>query len=252
MSFGIPVKNGLGVGLISYASLASKRSGAWTPAQLTTALWLDANDTGTITLNGSTVSQWADKSGNTRNAVQATAGNQPLYNTTALNSKPSLVFDSVNDFLTYDGSFLIGTDYTVSAVVYRNDSKINNFIFGGTNEGGNLNLQMGWENPNSLFRFSQYLHDVDTPGITYTSGQGLITVGQKSSTTGMESFFDGAAGSTLAYTGSLTAYVGSAIGRWLTSYFGGGVSEVVITTTALSDSDRQKLEGYLAWKWGGV
>lgn len=50
---------------------------AWTPAQIPTALWLDANDTSTITLNGSTVSQWNDKSGNGRNAVQATAANQP-------------------------------------------------------------------------------------------------------------------------------------------------------------------------------
>lgn len=30
------------------------------------ALWLDANDSSTITLNGSTVSQWRNKSGNDR------------------------------------------------------------------------------------------------------------------------------------------------------------------------------------------
>jgi hypothetical protein len=51
----------------------------WTPAQLTTALWLDAADASTITLNGATVSQWNDKSGNARNAVQATTAYQPLY-----------------------------------------------------------------------------------------------------------------------------------------------------------------------------
>jgi hypothetical protein len=51
----------------------------WTPAQLTTSLWLDAADASTITLNGSTVSQWNDKSGNSRNAVQATTTYQPLY-----------------------------------------------------------------------------------------------------------------------------------------------------------------------------
>lgn len=50
---------------------------AWTPAQISTALWLDAADSSTVTLNGSTVSQWNDKSGNGRNAVQATAANQP-------------------------------------------------------------------------------------------------------------------------------------------------------------------------------
>ena len=32
--------------------------------------------------------------------------------------------------------------------------------------------------------------------------------------------------------------------------FRGLVGEIVIVTSALSTTDRQKLEGYLAWKWG--
>ena len=43
---------------------------AWTPTQITTSLWLDAADVSTITLNSTTVSQWNDKSGNSRNALQ--------------------------------------------------------------------------------------------------------------------------------------------------------------------------------------
>jgi hypothetical protein len=42
-------------------------------------MWLDAADASTIVLNGSTVSQWSDKSGNGRHAVQATAANQPAW-----------------------------------------------------------------------------------------------------------------------------------------------------------------------------
>lgn len=51
----------------------------WTPTVIQTALWLDANDASTITLNGSTVSQWSDKSGNGRHATQAVAVNQPAW-----------------------------------------------------------------------------------------------------------------------------------------------------------------------------
>ena len=53
----------------------------WTPAQLGASLdlWLDAEDTNTITLNGTTISQWDDKSGNARHASQATATDQPTY-----------------------------------------------------------------------------------------------------------------------------------------------------------------------------
>jgi hypothetical protein len=55
----------------------------WRPNALagSLALWLDAEDTASITLNGTNVSQWADKSGNGRNATQATATAQPAFAT---------------------------------------------------------------------------------------------------------------------------------------------------------------------------
>ena len=51
----------------------------WNPSVLGAdlALWLDADDADTITLNGSTVSQWDDKSGNDNHAAQSTASFQP-------------------------------------------------------------------------------------------------------------------------------------------------------------------------------
>ena len=57
----------------------------WTPESITTALWLDADDSSTITLVSGAVSQWNDKSGNGRHATQETA-----------NKRPSVVSDSVN------------------------------------------------------------------------------------------------------------------------------------------------------------
>jgi hypothetical protein len=53
----------------------------WRPNQLALSLWLDAEDSASITLNGSTVSQWSDKSGNGRHATQGTAASQPTYAT---------------------------------------------------------------------------------------------------------------------------------------------------------------------------
>ena len=54
------------------------------------AAWYDASVASSITLNGSTVSQWADLSGNDRHQVQATAASQPTYNATGLNGKGTL------------------------------------------------------------------------------------------------------------------------------------------------------------------
>lgn len=56
-------------------------------------LWLRA-DLG-VTLTAGKVSNWADQSGHSpaRDAVQATAGNQPVVTASSLNGKPGLTFD---------------------------------------------------------------------------------------------------------------------------------------------------------------
>jgi hypothetical protein len=52
--------------------------------------WYDASNAASITLNGSTVSQWSDLSGNGRHQVQGSASLQPNYNATGLNGKGTL------------------------------------------------------------------------------------------------------------------------------------------------------------------
>ena len=64
--------------------LFGKRS-PWTPANIATALWLDAADNSTITLSSGNVTQWNDKSGNNRHATQASSGNQPTVSTALIN-----------------------------------------------------------------------------------------------------------------------------------------------------------------------
>jgi hypothetical protein len=97
-----PSKLYLGVNEVTKAYLGdtevySVSAGPWTPADLgaSLALWLDAADASTITLNGSNVSQWDDKSGNDRHASQATASFQPLYQA----SPARVIFDKTDDVL---------------------------------------------------------------------------------------------------------------------------------------------------------
>lgn len=52
-----------------------------------------------ITLNGSTVSAWADQTANAKHYTQGTAANQPTYNAAGLNGRPTLTFDGTNDSL---------------------------------------------------------------------------------------------------------------------------------------------------------
>jgi hypothetical protein len=57
------------------------------------AAWFDASDASSVTLNGSTVSLWGDKSGNGRNAIQDTALNQPTWLTNQQNGLPAITWD---------------------------------------------------------------------------------------------------------------------------------------------------------------
>jgi len=62
-------------------------------------VWLDASSASSLTLNGSTVSQINDLSGNGFHATQGTANNQPTYQATGFNGKPTLYFDTTDSIL---------------------------------------------------------------------------------------------------------------------------------------------------------
>jgi len=59
------------------------------------ATWHDASDEATVTV-ATGVSQWNDKSGNSRHATQSTANNQPSYASTR-NGRRVLTYDGAND-----------------------------------------------------------------------------------------------------------------------------------------------------------
>ena len=78
----------LGVGVGVGFGHAAAGGGASGPSAANLLVWYRA-DLG-ITLNGSTVSAWADQSGNGHHLVQGTAVNQFDYIASALNGKPGL------------------------------------------------------------------------------------------------------------------------------------------------------------------
>lgn len=68
-------------------------------------------------------------------------------------------------------------------------------------------------------------------------------------------YLDGVAGSVLSLTSAVSGSLGLTIGRYSGGsyngdYFQGAIAEIIITTSSLSDTDRQKIEGYLACKYG--
>lgn len=75
--------------------LTSTGTPAWTPKQLPNLTQWLRSDIG-ITLNGATVSNWADQSGTGNDATQATGAKQPTYTAASLNGYAGLTFTSPN------------------------------------------------------------------------------------------------------------------------------------------------------------
>ena len=226
----------------------------WRPTEITTALWLDAEDTSTITLNGATVSQWADKSGNGRNATQATAANQPGY------SASNVTFADGSDVLTIGsastGTFGYGTgDFAILAVVNPNartstwgSEILTQHIFGTRADFSFRiipagNLIYGGTNATTIATSSTTvaLSQRSIAEITRTSNsfQLYINATNVGSATSSDSIGNGS---------------GSSIGNTFipnsNAFLSGAINEVLVVPTTLSTDNRQKLEGYLAWKWG--
>jgi hypothetical protein len=74
-------------------------------------VWLDGSDSSTFTLNGSTVSEWRDKSGNSRHFAQATAAQQPVAASNVKNGRGAVAFTS--DWMTGTYTYQIGSIFAV-------------------------------------------------------------------------------------------------------------------------------------------
>ena len=230
-------------------------SNLWTPAQISTSLWLDASDASTITLNGSTISQWNDKSGNSRNVSQVNSALQPLYTLGGLNSLNIVDFDGANDVLNGNAvsNFFTNTSYSAFVVGLARTIATND-VNGFTNEafygdaGGYV---------------AMYLRSSNLIGAYNWDGANKVATNAYTPNTLVIGYSELSSGSIRIRTngGSETATVSSnteslsgaiQIGRNYNSdiyCLDGKIAEVIFTNAALSTTNRQLIEGYLAWKW---
>ena len=238
-------------------ALATSASAApiWTPAEITTALWLDAGDASTITETGGAISQWDDKSGNARNAT-AGAGFAPDYVPAEQNGLNVIRFNGTSQY------FNLGTGLDwmaadadhVAFIVLKNDNYMN--IYGAANgSAGDASLHIGFRN-NTSYRLNRWGNDW-YPAITANYNAGAYNILRFGWDEGGEKF--------VYANAKLEATSGSHIATGLSAMAGGGrianvvgqglldadLCEFVILDTAAPTQDTvDKMEGYLAWKWG--
>jgi hypothetical protein len=230
----------------------------FSPADITTLLWLDAADSSTLTVAGGVVSQWADKSGNDRHAGQTVGTDQPALNAGALNGLDVLSFDGTDDTLfgdwTTDEVDLTSTVFMVFRVA-AGEVAWERLLVLMADTTNRVQLQVicqdtdylgvarnyehvgGFASPFGNWRVGVFHHDppVDNGGAIYTDGE-LLTTKQD--------------GTTYAGTGGTTNgqyVIGSRIGEKFCQF---DVAEILVVPGGDDPTLRQKIEGYLAHKWG--
>lgn len=239
-------------------------SGLWDPSQLTGLVtWYDPSDAGTLTLNGSNVEQMDDKSGNGNHASNLTTSQQPDILGT-INSLIALKFDGGDKLVSPEVATALNGQIAVSIFLVMNGPSVaNQGLIGLNSTIGHgffiIDQSAFFSNEVNMIRSS-----VPFAGNPYTYGssnsfvpQQDITIGLCADLTNQVRFFVDGTDQT-SFQGDLgtgpMSLTDFSIGFGGQGFYknNGLVGEIVITNTYLSLSDRQKLEGYLAWKWGTV
>ena len=209
------------------------------------AVWFDAYDSTTITLSNSSVTSWQSKG---YGPVQATASGSlcPSYSNYTPGN-PGLYFNGANKMTT--GGATYGTSgmtwITASLETVRVTADAAAII--ATNGAG-------------AERSIRYNVNV-TDATIYTINTSVLRQITGENTPGVRGFVDTAATLKTYVNGTATTVntavtyqpavnQGFQLGQWNIGYLTGFIFECIVYDTALSLSDYQKVEGYLAWKWG--
>jgi len=228
----------------------------FTPADIATELWLDASDAGTITESGGAVSQLDDKSGNARHATQGIGVDQPTTNASGINGKPSLSFFTGDELSSPVPSGTFPNGMTIFMVLTK-------LHYGGTNANHPFQRMLGskaspfrgrWSDVSNGYWNHRYIGDGTNETSSWRVGNNFPPINTplihsiRFDDTNYTESTDGTDIATKVHGGTYgdnatTIVIGNSYNEY-------EMGEIIAVDGILSESDRQKLEGYLAHKWG--
>lgn len=222
--------------------------------------WFDASDATTITLNGSTVSGWADKSGNARNLAQSTSSYQPTYVASGQNGKNLVRFDGTDDRMQ------LASTVTVSALNTKWDIYVagkptsasvmgRTFVSMGVDAGapaGGLPLIQLATNSTIHYESGSGVGSINTSA-TYLNAAKVYRASY-SSTDGVHQLYVNnvsagtATNSNARMNQPMNFYMGSVSSGYY--WFYGDMYEVLVFSERLNTADSAAVTSYLTTKWG--
>lgn len=223
-------------------------------------LWLDASDLSTITI-ATGVSQWSDKSGQGRHAVQATGGNQPTSGANTINGRNVIKFgnNAAQKYMVSSG--VTGTSNTVIAVYKSHAAAFVDWEGVITARAGGLSFKA----PSSTYP-AGFTGDLSFPTAVCNVGQSTVSA-----------WLDGVQGSAASFDnfaggGLPTAPINSVHALLLTDnndtcvenyvigadtfdvvgtrHFDGDIAELIVYSPPLTGQQIMRMFKYIKIKWG--
>jgi hypothetical protein len=218
-------------------------------------LWLDATDATTITLNGSSVSEWRDKSGNAFHFSQGTSNNQPSY-TGTINGKAAIVFDGTNDGLdrnSVTNSNVADATGACAFVVYELNGTDSQYAAFRTSTSGSGHDRFNTTTYHAYFRNSRFTNLSPAPP---SSGRVLLTSSSDVAADLQTLRVNGASLQTQSCASTFATWraLSSGSANWAVGYDGsyllGSVGEVIVIGRSVTATEIATVEKALANKWG--
>jgi len=240
----------------------------WTPAEIgsAVALWLDASDSTTITIDTG-IGEWRDKSGNGRHPANTTDAAQPGLISAELNGLDIARFDGSNDSLIFPGS--TATDYplkfstasfAVLAIIKPSALVATvNIFFGSRAAATGWFAGFGTNDPYfRLYADAEKWEPAPMTAITATTTwQSFVATAPRGATgkyrkNGTTLQSTTSAVGTQSLSNSLQVRLGSYVdaSNVTTGQFNGDIAELLLYEGVITDDLIQLWEGYAHWKWG--
>ena len=255
----------------------------WNPSYIQTEWWLDASDASTITVSGGTVEEFADKSGNGYDMMNTSADRYPDTGVTSVNGLNTIYFDNLDGPPNWDPDNLRWLQMesgpqndsdAISIAVFKSnilgiiDPNVGNQLDNPVDrifsfqEGGSTRWSLQIATDDGLTGYIRYAqsdrYTFATSSNTFTTGGPHIASGYRNGSA-FYAGLDGAYGEP-----NLLGADDTDVSRWVlggyarNAYPSGPIADrcdqmelaELIIVKEYSLELLQKLEGYLAHKWG--
>ncbi|NEN23179.1 T9SS type A sorting domain-containing protein [Cryomorpha ignava] len=228
----------------------------WTPDEVGALLWLDASDASTIALSGTKVTGWDNKAGGTYNSYQTDDTKRPEYQSSGLNGENTIRFDGNNDFLRIDHNdqlnMMASQDFEIFSVI-KSDVAPNQAAVYAKGGVSSRDFMLYFYNPAIKFYMDGGSMQMQAP--TSVGSNANMGWARRQGNNGLlyntisgTASDNGASGAT--NNGNVHNVSIGAMDEGTQRFFDGDIAEIILIKRALTQEEREQMEGYLAHKWG--